>query len=131
MPVDYSAQIRRLAAVLQRPEPLTSELHTRLERIDAGILIADDSGSYVAANQRAADLTGYSKEELLRLSLGDITPVPLGAEARALWHQFLRMGTQRGTFELRRKDGTVITVSYAAWANIAPGRHVTVLSFEN
>ena len=130
MPVDYSAEVRRLAALLRRPDPMTSELVARIERIDAGILIANDQGDYVAANQRAADITGYTREELTRLTLGDITPVPYGGDARKLWREFLRVGDQRGTFALRRKDGVTVTVTYAAWAHIAPDRHVTVLTLD-
>lgn len=39
-----------------------------------GIFIADDKGNYLEVNPAACEITGYSKEELLKMSIKDITP---------------------------------------------------------
>jgi PAS domain S-box-containing protein len=127
MPVDYSAEIRRLSALFSRNLPDSDEIAERLERFDAAVLIADDNACYVAVNARAVALTGYSVAELLTMTVPDLTPVPHGSEFRSLWRDFIRRGEQKGTYQLRRKDGSVILVRYAAWAGIAPNRHVTAL----
>lgn len=128
MPADFLADVQRLRALLGRDRPRQEEVAERLERFDAAVLIADDDARYVAANTRAAALTGYSRAELLTLSVPDLTPVPNTTDFRSLWRDFIRAGEQRGTYQLRRRDGTVIAVRYAAWAGIAPGRHLTVLT---
>ena len=128
MPADFSADVKRLAALLGRTPSRAEEIAERLERFDAAVLIADDDARYVAANTLAVILTGYSMVELLTMSVPDLTPVPNTSEFRSLWRDFIGAGEQRGNYQLRRKDGSVIAVRYAAWAAIAPGRHVTVLS---
>lgn len=128
MPADFSADVKRLTALLGRDFPRIEEVAERLERFDAAVLIADDDARYIAANTRAATLTGYSVAELLTMSVPDLTPVPNTSEFRNLWRDFIRTGEQRGTYQLRRKDGSVIPVRYAAWAAIAPGRHLTAMS---
>ena len=44
-----------------------------------------------------------------------------------LWQAFLAQGRQTGVYELMARDGTPVTVEYAARANIAPGLHLSVL----
>ena len=127
MPADFSADVKRLSALLGREFPRNEEVAERLERFDAAVLIADDDARYIAANTRAAALTGYSVAELLTMSVPDLTPVPNTSEFRNLWREFISTGEQRGTYQLRRKNGTVIAVRYAAWAAIAPGCHLTAL----
>jgi PAS domain S-box-containing protein len=127
MPADFSADVKRLAALLGRKPLRAEEIIERLERFDAAVLIADDDARYVAANTQATTLTGYSMPELLTMSVPDLTPVPNTSEFRGLWQDFIRIGEQKGTYQLRRKDGVVRTVRYAAWAGVAPGRHLTAL----
>ena len=127
MPADFSADVKRLAAVLGRTPSRAEEIAERLERFDAAVLIADDEARYVGANTRATTLTGYSTLELITMSVPDLTPVSNTSEFRSLWQDFIRTGEQRGTYQLRRKDGVVLTVRYAAWAGVAPGRHLTAL----
>ena len=128
MPADFSADVKRLIALFGRDFPRNEEVAERLERFDAAVLIADDDARYIAANTRAVALTGYSVAELLTMSVPDLTPVPNTVDFRNLWREFIRIGEQRGTYQLRRKNGSVIAVRYAAWAAIAPGRHLTALS---
>lgn len=128
MPADFSADVKRLGALLGQAVPRDNEIAIRLERFDAAVMIADDDARYVAVNTRAVALTGYSMPELLTMSVPDLTPVPNTADFRSLWRDFIRGGTQKGTYQLRRKDGTVIAVRYAAWSGIAPGRHVTTMT---
>jgi len=127
MPADFAAEVRRLAAAMRR-DPRGPEIAARLERFDAAVLLTGDDGRYIAANQRAAQLTGYDLAELCALTVADVTPVPYAADYRTLWRDFIAAGTQKGTYQLRRQDGSVVQVNYAAWANIVPGVHITVLT---
>ena len=111
-----------------RRDPRGLDIAARLERFDAAVLLTDDDGRYIAANRRAAQLTGYDLSELCALTVADVTPVPYAADYRTLWRDFLDAGTQKGTYQLRRRDGSVVEVHYAAWANIVPGVHITVLT---
>jgi PAS domain S-box-containing protein len=95
---------------------------------EAAVLLANNSGRYVGANRPALALTGYTLDELLRLSVWDLTAEGKLAEFDKLWRAFLAAGTQRGTYDLLRRDGERVTVNYAAIAGVLPGVHASVLA---
>lgn len=90
-------------------------------------LVADDQGRYVAVNDAACLLLGYSREEVLQLSVWDLTPDPHQVEGLILWKEFIEIGAQAGVYWLARKDGSLVEVAYQARANVTPGRHVSRL----
>ncbi|MFP4497275.1 MAG: PAS domain S-box protein [Vulcanimicrobiota bacterium] len=49
------------------------KLKSFIENAPYGIFIADTQGRYMDVNRKACDITGYSREELLKMSLIDIT----------------------------------------------------------
>ena len=91
------------------------------------ILIADDEGQYIDANPAACDLLGYPRDELLRLSLWDVTPPSIRELAQAQWRKFGAVGKQSGEYLLHCKDGVERAVEYRAVAHFLPGRHLSVL----
>jgi PAS domain S-box-containing protein len=106
---------------------LRAALTRELERLDAAALAADNSMRYIAVNSHACALTGFSSAELLTMTVMDSTPLPRPEEGRQLWQQFIAHGLQRGVYDLRRKDGTMVTVRYWAYASVAPGVHISLL----
>jgi PAS domain S-box-containing protein len=96
--------------------------------ISVAVLIANDHGRYIDANAAAVSLTGYSRAELLKMDLSQLTPDGAGAIGPRLWRAFLRRGRMRGSYNLRRKDGTLVRARYVAVANVLPGIHVSALS---
>jgi PAS domain S-box-containing protein len=90
-------------------------------------MVADDEGRYVAVNDAACRLLGYSRQELLGLSVWDLTPDPHEVEGLILWKEFIEVGAQAGVYWLARKDGTLVEVAYQARASVAPGQHVSRL----
>jgi PAS domain S-box-containing protein len=94
------------------------------EACDA-MLIANDDGRYIDANQRAADLFGVQRQQLLGRSIDEFTPEEIDIEEA--WQEFRESGRERGTFPIVRPDGTQRTVEYNAEADIVPGQHLTIL----
>ena len=92
------------------------------------ILIANDRARYVEVNTAATVLTGYSRSELLRMSVWDLTPQPKKSLGMAAWEGFLRTGEQRGAYPLRRKDGAVVRAAYFATAHVLPNLHLSALA---
>ena len=79
------------------------------EGVADAILSIDADGRFQDVNAAAIELLGYQHEELLGSRLEDL--VPPGAElteVAALWRP--RDGTWRSELDLRRKDGTILTV---------------------
>ena len=73
-------------------------------------------------------LTGYSRSELLRMSVWDLTPQPEKSLGMTAWKGFLQTGEQRGAYPLARKDGTVVRTVYFAVAHVLPNLHLSALA---
>jgi PAS domain S-box-containing protein len=78
------------------------------------MLVADDDARYVDANPQAEILTGYTRDELLQLRVMDLTPDTVPEQGRPLYEEFLQQGRMTGEYQLRRKDGTLVSIEYAA-----------------
>lgn len=93
------------------------------------MLIADDDRRYVAANAAACLLLRLPEEDVLRLTVDDLTPLENRRQVGPLWDAFIRDGTQEGKYELLMPDGARVTVEYSATANMEPGQHLSILMF--
>lgn len=89
----------------------------------------DSSRRYIAVNDAACELLGYSRQELLGMSIDDIS-YPSGAHVRPMFSKFVEDGAMSGIFALRRKSGDGIMVrfvshlvdgrSLASWTHYSP-----------
>jgi len=116
-----------------RAKAMTSSAPVRIvsgyiARLPVAALVADDAGYYIDANAAALALTGYRRDELLQRAIADLTAPGDAAVEGRLWNSFLRSDHQRGSYELRRKDGSSVRVRYDAYATVAPGVHVSFLA---
>jgi PAS domain-containing protein len=129
VPSRFDPEINQMRAALRgrSGEDLMAVLTQQLTNLRVAALAADDSARYIAANAQAAQLTGYSADEIRRLRLEDLTPLPATVDAGGLWSDFIGAGTQRGEFELRPRTGPPVMVRYWAYANVSPGIHVSML----
>jgi PAS domain S-box-containing protein len=91
------------------------------------VLVADDDRRYVDANPAACALLGLRREQLIGKRLDDFAPPGAAAELRELWEDFLRRGGQTGTWRMQLPDGRQLDLTYGAVANVAPGRHISIL----
>lgn len=118
------AQLRSAVAMRDRARHAISDLQ-RCARIS--ILAADDSGRYIAANDAVCNLTGYSQDELLGMSIWDLSPKRNVEKGQRMWRHFLRDGGFDGEYHLRRKTGELIGIRCIAAANVWPGMHVATM----
>ena len=93
----------------------------------AATLVADDRGRYVDCDEAASELLGYTREELLTMSVWQLTPGGHEVDGLVMWQEFLNVGVQAGIYWLVRKDGSLVEVEYRALANASPGGHVSWL----
>jgi PAS domain S-box-containing protein len=112
-PGDASAlETRERAAKLDRALRESEEKYRSLfNQSVSGIYIHDVEGRILDVNQTAVRQSGYSKEELLELTVFDLHPDQSDKdEILRIWH--LSEPGQRHTIERkhRRKDGTIFTV---------------------
>lgn len=96
------------------------------EAVDAGpalIFVADERMGYVAVNARACDVLGYTREELLALTVADVARSP---ESSFEYDEMLVRGFRYGTATLTRKDGAEIPFQYRASKTTVAGLELYV-----
>ena len=103
-----------------------SRYRTLFEHSSDTILIADEAGRYVDFNPEAERLTGYTRDELLRLSISGLVLSAQSNEADLHFDQLKQKGYLNGEYTLRRKDGTRIMVEITAM-RVGPGVYQSVL----
>ena len=125
----FAAEVDRLRVALRRTNKIRriAALRKHLESFAVAAVAADDSSRYVAANAVAEELTGYAVPELMTLTVMDLTPVSNVVDGERLWNDFISTGEQQGHYDVRRKDGSFVRVQYWAYANVAPGIHLSLL----
>src|SRR5713101_6856046 len=101
-------------------EPLiqTSLLGEAIENGPVAVLVADEQGRYVAVNQAACHLLGYSREELLALRATDVAR---NEEASTESAEPALQRTHAGIAEVTRKDGSIVGFAYVAGATVVAG----------
>ena len=119
-----AAAARRAVRGRRAPGPA---LNAYLATLRVPAVVADDGGCYLGANEGACRITGYALEELLKLSVADLTATEDAEPAERLWNSFVRSDHQRGAFTIRRKDGTSLRVVYHAYTDISDGMHLSFL----
>jgi PAS domain S-box-containing protein len=88
------------------------------------ILIWNNARQCVDVNAAGCELLGYSYEEMLGLTIDEVSSVDLRATVPERWAMFLELGTISGEWTLCRKDGTSRLVEFRGTANFVPGLHL-------
>jgi PAS domain S-box-containing protein len=89
----------------------TSLLGEALDPGPVAVFVADDDMRYLAVNAYACELLGYTREELLQLTVAQVAIAP---EAGAEYEEMLSHGARTGVARLRRKDGSEFDLAYRA-----------------
>lgn len=122
--------VRDLTARKQAEEAL-QEQRQRLQAlfdnsIDA-IILLDDAGNYIDVNPAVTKLLGYSREELLRMKIGDISPVERKGFIREVWSHLVAGEPTHGVNVVQGKDGVRHIVEMQALGQVRPGLHYSIL----
>jgi PAS domain S-box-containing protein len=104
--LDGKLQHGRAALDLQR-----TLLGEAIDEAPVLVFVADDNGRYVAVNRQACETLGYSRKDLLGLTVPEVAIAP---EAPELYETMLREGHLEGTTPIRCSDGRLLTLRY--WA---------------
>lgn len=105
-------------------EPVDAVVQHRLvgDAVASGgyvVLVADAEMTFLAVSDGACALLGYTREELLQLTVPDI--VVERRQAESLYAKFVREGLQRGEITLRRKHGEMVKAVYEASETVVAG----------
>ena len=94
-----------------------------IDRGPVGVLVADENMRYIAANQFACVLLGYTRAELLELRVTDVAPAP---ESPDRYTQMIRKGYLAGETELKHAEGRAISANYVASKTVVAGMELFV-----
>jgi PAS domain S-box-containing protein len=105
------------AALLKKSANELSKIHAALKKSEEkyrsyidnapdGVFVADLTGRYVEVNEAASRMTGYSKEELLTMSLSDILPDEILEEGLAHFRKVIANGTSKSDLMYKHKNGS-------------------------
>jgi PAS domain S-box-containing protein len=86
------------------------------------IVEVNDDRRYVAVNDSACRLLGYSREEFLQMRIDDLA-VPSGAHVPSMYQNYLAAGAMEGIFAVKRKRGDAILIRFKA--SILDGRAIS------
>ena len=125
----------RAAYVERRDQQLESRLRPAVSGAEegtgfpeAGVLVANDEGRYVAVNDRICRLLRFDRATLLQKSVWDLTPELHAEVGRRMWRDFIESGEQYGRYQLLCGDGKVRSFDFMARAKVAPGLHLSILT---
>lgn len=81
-----------------------------MDRAADAVFLHDGTGRILDVNRKACQSLGYSREELLSMSIGEIDPEAIRTGKDALWHGILAGESHTFESRQRRKDGSSIPV---------------------
>ena len=96
------------------------------EAVDGGpalVFVADEEMRYIAVNRCACEVLGYTREELLGLTVPEVARE---ADAPTEYDELLSRGFRHGTAVLTRRDGSTVDFVYRAQKTRVAGLHLFV-----
>ncbi|UMZ74443.1 PAS domain S-box protein [Natranaerofaba carboxydovora] len=78
-----------------------------IDEAPIGVFVVDREGNYIEVNKEACNMTGYSREELLNLTIKDVTAPETFAEGMEHFNELVETGRSERTFMAKRKDGSL------------------------
>ncbi len=98
----------------ERAEESNSKFKNYVENAPDGVIVADEKGNFLEVNPAASFITGYSKEELLTMSIKDIAaPETLDASINQ-FHILLQTGSSKEDAKVMHKNGNIGWLSVEA-----------------
>ncbi len=77
-----------------------------IENAPDAVFVTDENGNYIEANRAASEITGYSRKELLHMTIRDITAAGFQKEATVLFKKLSKDGVMKGLLQYKHKNGT-------------------------
>lgn len=71
-----------------------------------GIFVHDENGKYIEVNKAAAEISGYRKDELLTMSISDMTGKESYKKGHGLYETLLKSGNADGLLQFVHKNGS-------------------------
>jgi PAS domain S-box-containing protein len=83
------------------------QFQSYIENAPFGIFVCNEQGRYQDVNPKAAAILGFTREELLRMSIPEILPVESQEYGLRLFQKVTEEGRATGEFAYKTKDGHI------------------------
>ena len=77
-----------------------------IENAPDGVFVTDETGKYIEVNEAACHITGYSKEELLKMSISDLLQKESMDNGLAHFRNIANTGYSKSDLFFKHKNGT-------------------------
>jgi len=92
-----------------------------------GIVFIDSGGHYIDANPAACELLGYTREELRKMKVGDLTQPDQREDVFSKWDDVQAGRKLNGEGTLHLRDGRIREIEYRVSPNVLPGLNFSIL----
>ncbi|MEI6433689.1 MAG: PAS domain S-box protein [Bacteroidota bacterium] len=99
----YADELTRVNAALKKSE---EKYRSYIDYAPDGVFVADEKGRYVEVNEAAGRITGYSKDELLKMSISDILAEESLEEGMTNIRKMDNEGSSKSDLLFKHKNGT-------------------------
>ncbi|MDZ4203762.1 MAG: PAS domain S-box protein [Bacteroidales bacterium] len=96
-------ELTRVNAALKKSE---EKYRNYIDNAPDGVFVADETGRYIEVNEAASRITGYSRNELLKMSNSDILPKESLEDGLAQFRKAVQPGASNSDLLFRHKNGT-------------------------
>jgi PAS domain S-box-containing protein len=99
------------------------------EQSSDGVVLSDPEGRILEANPSSATLTGFTRDELVRMTLRDLIPPGKVGDAESALARLREAGAITGRVDIRHRDGRALTVGLrVSLVSIAGEQRLLVVS---
>lgn len=96
-------ELARVNAIVKKNE---EKYRSYIENAPDGVFIVDQNGKYIEVNDAGSRITGYSKEELLNMTIADVHPKESRKEGLDQFNTLIRTGSLKSDLPFLHKNGT-------------------------
>ncbi|MEI7663861.1 MAG: PAS domain S-box protein, partial [Bacteroidota bacterium] len=98
-----AGELTRVNSALKESE---GKYRSYIDHAPEGVFVADETGKYLEVNEAACRMTGYSREELLNMSVAAILPEESVAEGTNHFKNVIKKGSAKTEMLYLHKSGT-------------------------
>ncbi|MBI1294640.1 PAS domain S-box protein [bacterium] len=124
--LEYAGAKTILAVVQKIESPTPNVLQAIFKQSLNAIMVANETGRYTSVNQAAAEMFGYTIDQMLNMSVADIL-TPYQPDAATRYAEYVITGREIGEFEFLHAGGEQRIAAYHA-VRISENAHLSVLA---
>jgi len=102
---------RKMEAALKESE---EKYHNLFEHSNDAIFVHDLDGNIIDVNQKALDLFGYTKSQMLSLKVSNLHPNTVLIKSQLAFETIAQAGSVNFEIEFRKKDGSIFPASVSS-----------------